>query len=136
VGYPSRRSRDAAVRRWGEVSRQNPWAMHYQGVWVERSTNPLLPNWLRVAALAYGKHTKNGHASFASGELRMLLARPGPDGKPKPISNSAVANAIKQAKRYGFIAEESMARGLVVPPHAVVGGLGGAGWTKCRSHPI
>jgi hypothetical protein len=96
--------------------------------------NPLLPNWLRVAALAYGRHSKNGHANFAPGELRMLLARPGPDGKPKPISASAVANAINQAKAKGFIAEESMARCLVVPRHAVTGGLGGKVWTKCRIH--
>jgi hypothetical protein len=108
--------------------------MHYQGVWLERSTDPLLPNWLRVAALAFGKHSKNGHASFASGELRMLLARPGPDGKPKPISASAVANAIKQAKEKGFIAEESTARCLVVPRHAVTGGLGGKEWTRCPFH--
>lgn len=116
------------------MSRQNPFALHYQGVWVERSTNPLLPAWLRVAFLAYGKHTKNGHANFSSGELAKLLSKPGPNGEPKPISDSAVSNAIKRAKEQGYIAEDSMARCLVVPRHAVVGGLGGNESTKCRFH--
>jgi hypothetical protein len=116
------------------VSRQNPFAFHYQGVWRERSADPSLANWIRVASLAFGRHSKNGHATFGSGELAKLLAKPGPDGEPRPISDSAVSNAIKHAKRQGWIAEESMARCLVVPRHAVVGGLGGKESTRCRFH--
>jgi hypothetical protein len=116
------------------VSRQNPFSLHRQGVWTERGRNPALPTWLRVAALAFGKHKKNGHAHFASGELAKLLAKPGPDGVPKLPSSSGVANAIKRAKAYGFIAEESTARCLVVPAHAVEGGMGGTPWTACPIH--
>jgi hypothetical protein len=115
------------------VSRQNPFAFHYQGVWVERSTDPSLATWLRVAALAFGSHKKNGHATFASGELAKLLAKPGPDGVPKSPSASSVANAIRIAKRKGWIAQESNARCLVVPPHAVIGGLGGYAGTACSA---
>ena len=52
----------------------NPWSAHYQGVWMERPQNPVLPLWLRVAALAFGRHRVNGHANFAKGELCKLLA--------------------------------------------------------------
>jgi hypothetical protein len=65
------------------VSRQNPFSQHRQGVWAERGKNPALPTWLRVAAVVFGKHKKNGHAHFAPGELAKLLAKPGPDGVPK-----------------------------------------------------
>lgn len=116
------------------MSRQNPFALHYQGVWRERSSDPALANWIRVAALAFGRHSKNGHANFGSGELATLLGKPGPNGEVKPISDSAVSNAIRYAKKKGWIAEESMARCLVVPRHAVVGGLGGSESTKCRFH--
>lgn len=116
------------------MSYQNPFAFHYQGVWLERSADPSLTAWLRVAALAFGSHKKNGHATFGSGELATLLAKPGPDGVPKPLSASGVANAIRVAKRQGWIAQESNARCLVVPPHAVTGGLGGQAGTKCSAH--
>ncbi|WP_156409030.1 hypothetical protein [Mycobacterium sp. Root265] len=101
---------------------------------MERASDPALPLWLRVAALAFGRHRLNGHANFAMGELGKLLGKPGPDGKPKPISNSAVANAISKAKKHGFIAEDSMARCLVVPRHAVTLGVGGSVHTKCCLH--
>ncbi|KRD19586.1 hypothetical protein ASE48_21270 [Mycobacterium sp. Root265] len=116
------------------MSVQNPWSAHYQKVWMERASDPALPLWLRVAALAFGRHRLNGHANFAMGELGKLLGKPGPDGKPKPISNSAVANAISKAKKHGFIAEDSMARCLVVPRHAVTLGVGGSVHTKCCLH--
>jgi hypothetical protein len=116
------------------MSVQNPWSGHYQGVWTERSQDPALDLWLRVVALAFGRHRANRHANFAMGELCKLLSKPGSDGKPKPISTSAVSNAIALAKKHGFIAEESMARCLVVPAHAVGYGLGGETWTPCRFH--
>jgi hypothetical protein len=109
--------------------------MHYQSVWLERSMDSSLPYWLRVSGLAYGRHNANGHALFGPGEIGKLLAKPGLKGEAKPLSDSGVANAIKLAKRKGWIAQESMARCLVVPRHAVTGGLGGAAWTPCRAHP-
>jgi hypothetical protein len=115
------------------MSLQNPWAMHYQSVWMERTADLSSPDWLRLASLAFGRHRANGHAPFGSGEIGRLLAKPGPNGEAKPLSHSAVSNAIRRAKEKGYIAEESMARCLVVPAHAVTGGLGHS-WAKCPLH--
>jgi hypothetical protein len=105
------------------MSFQNPWGIHHQAVWKERAAsraaNPSLDNWIRVAALAFGCHRRNGHANFGPGEIAEILGTPG-----KPLSAPAVSNAIKLAKSAGWIAKESNARCLVVPPHAVGGGLG------------
>jgi hypothetical protein len=101
------------------MSRQNPFGIHRQSVWHERSANPRLPDWIRIAALAFGSHKANGHAPFKSGELAVYLGLPG-----QPLKPSEVSNAIRLAKTSGWIAEESNARCLVVPPHAVEGGLG------------
>lgn len=97
--------------------------MHRQAVWRERAAdraaNPSMDNWIRVAALAFGCHRRNGHANFKRGEIAEILGTPG-----KPLSGPAVSNAIRLAKGAGWIAQESNARCLVVPPHAVGGGLG------------
>lgn len=111
----------------------NPFSFHYQGVWLERSANPDLPFWLRLASLALGKHKANGHANFGAGEIARLLGKRGPDGQVKALSDSAVSNAIRRAKELGFIADQSYARCLVVPPHAVTHGLGSA-YERCRIH--
>jgi hypothetical protein len=42
----------------------------------------------------------------------------------EPLSPSSVSNAIKLAKNAGWIGRESSSRCLVVPPHAVQGGIG------------
>jgi hypothetical protein len=105
------------------MSAQNPYAMHRQSVWKERAANraanPVLPQWIRLAALAFGCHRRNGHANFVQGEIAEILGTPG-----KPLSPSSVSNAIKLAKKAGWIAQESNSRCLVMPPHAVEGGLG------------
>lgn len=111
----------------------NPFSFHYQGVWLERAANPALPNWLRLASLAFGKHRANGHANFGVGQIAKLLARRTPDGQLKPLSDSGVSNAIRRAKELGFIANESHSRCLVVPPHAVTRGLGSP-YERCRIH--
>ncbi|WP_131812906.1 hypothetical protein [Mycolicibacterium peregrinum] len=115
------------------MSLQNPFAFHYQGVWLERSADTQLPDWLRLASLAFGRHKANGHANFGVGEIAKLLGKCEPDGKVKPLSGPAVSNAIKRAKDHGFIAIASHSRCLVVPPHAVTGGLGNA-YERCRIH--
>lgn len=114
------------------MSLQNPFALHYQSVWLERSATPALPDWMRLASLAFGKHKANGHANFGSGEIARLLGRQA-DGKVKPLSGPAVSNAIRRAKELGFIADQSHARCLVVPPHAVTHGLGSP-YERCRIH--
>ena len=50
------------IRRRGVVTAERPWARHYHETWQERAGDARLPFWLRVAALAYGSHTDNGHA--------------------------------------------------------------------------
>ena len=105
------------------MSVQNSYGMHYQAVWRERGAgrapNPTMPVWIRVGALAFGCHRRNGHANFGPGEIAEILGTPG-----NPLSASSVSNAIKLAKNAGWIANESNSRCLVVPPHAVQGGLG------------
>lgn len=110
------------------MSVQNPFAMHRQAVWRERAADPALPTWIRLAALALGCHRRNGHANFRQGEIAEILGTPG-----NPLSASSVSNAIRLAKKAGWIAQESGARCLVVPPHAVQGGLGHPG-DRCAVH--
>jgi hypothetical protein len=97
--------------------------MHYQAVWRERAAsraaNPTMPLWIRIASLAFGCHRRNGHAAFKAGEIAEVLGTPG-----EPLSPSSVSNAIKLAKNAGWIGRESSSRCLVVPPHAVQGGIG------------
>jgi MarR family len=102
----------------------NPWAAHYQSAWRERAGDTRLDLWLRVAALAFAHHKRNGHANFESGEIAKILG----------VSAQSVSRAIKKAKELGFIAGESNARCLVVPPWAVWGGPGHPN-DRCRFHP-
>ena len=115
------------------MSITNPFALHRQGVWLERAADETLPNWVRLAALAFARHRGNGHANFCAGEIAKLLAASTPSGDRKPMSHQAVSNTIARAKSKGWIADESTARCLVVPHHAVEGGLGKS-WDKCRFH--
>lgn len=110
----------------------NYFGMHYQAVWRERAAsraaNPAMPLWIRVASLAFGCHRRNGHANFQPGEIAEILGTPG-----APLSAASVSNAIKLAKNAGWIADESNAKCLVVPPHAIVGGPGEA-TARCLIH--
>lgn len=98
----------------------NPWARHYQAVWRERAGNPRIPYALRVAFLALGNHKANGHALFGRGEVADALMTP-PNHRP---DRRSVHRAIRQAIDWGYLAEGSTARCLIVPAHAVTGGLG------------
>lgn len=97
--------------------------MHRQRVWEERAADPQLPDWLRATAIAYGKHRANGHANFSRGALRHVLATVNRD-TGEYGENENVSRAIATAVRYGFLARGSNTRCLVVPQHAVEGGLG------------
>jgi hypothetical protein len=101
------------------VSRGNPWARHYQAVWHERVAHRNLPNWLRVAALAYGSHAANGHAVFKPGDIGIVLGTPG-----CPIDKNNVQRAIRTAIENGWLSPLSGSTCLVVPMHAVAGGMG------------
>lgn len=95
---------------------KNPWTRHRQAVWRERAfdTSTPYPLWQRVGMLAFGSHRRNGRAEFAEGELAELLG----------VKNQRhLANAIKQARDSGWLASESNPLCLIVPSHAVEGGM-------------
>jgi hypothetical protein len=106
------------------VSVDNPYSMHFQSVWGERAADPSLPAWVRVSALAFYRHRANGHANFGPRELGLLLGKPGETGSWEYVADTAVSRAIAAAKRAGWIADTSNAKCLVVPHHAVTGGMG------------
>ncbi len=109
------------------MSVKNPWARHYQLAWQEHAGDPRLPNWLRVAALAYGSHTANGHAVFKPGQIGLVLGHVNPNtGEVGPLDKGSVQRAIRTAVEYGWLRSGSGTRCLVVPGHAITGGLGNA----------
>jgi hypothetical protein len=114
------------------VTVQNPWAKHYQGVWHERAGDPRLPYWFRVTALAFGCHCQNGHARFDKGQIGMVLGRLDPDtGEFFPLDRHNVRRAIDKAVEFGLLAEGSSALCLVVPAHAISGGVCGSPAAVC-----
>lgn len=115
------------------MSKENPFSMHRQGVWEERAADKSLPLWIRLSALAFACHRANGHANFKTGELEILLGKPGLSGQWDRVPATSVSRAIAAAKKAGWIADESNARCLVVPHHAITGGLGSE-HEKCSVH--
>lgn len=104
---------------------QFPWARHFQHVWQERAGDPALPDWLRVACLAYGSHRANGHATLGQGHVALVLARVDVDtGVIAPLSRQNVHRAIRASVANGWLSQGSTSRCLIVPAHAVSGGLG------------
>jgi hypothetical protein len=64
--------------------------------------------------LALGSHRKGGRAEFDAGEIAQLLG----------VSNQRqLANAMKKAKEHGWLDRHSDSACLIVPAHAVHGGL-------------
>jgi hypothetical protein len=100
------------------VTSERPWARHYHEVWQERAGDDRMPYWLRVAAVAYGSHSDNGHARFKRGEVALVLGKLDPDtGEVVPFAN--VTRAIETAVAYGWLEPESFWGCLVVPAHAI-----------------
>jgi len=107
-----------------DAASTRPWVRHYQDVWERRSGDPLLPYWLRVAALAYGKQQDNGHAPFRRGQIALILGRP-----DHPYAH--VGRAIEDAIEYGWLGPGSYWGCLIVPfDHAKKGKLSRP--TPCR----
>lgn len=99
--------------------------MHYQSVWHERTANRNLPAWLRVAFLAFGAHKANGHAQFKRGEIAEMLGHVDEEsGEFRPAHKSNVQRAIRAAVEAGYLAPGSSSMCLVVPAHAIEGGMG------------
>jgi hypothetical protein len=104
---------------------KNPWAKHYQQEWQARAGNPRLPLWLRVASLAYGTHLGNGHANFHPGEIAVALTTVDTTtGLMHSPKRQDINRAIKAAVSHDWLAERSGSTCLVVPGHAISGGLG------------
>jgi hypothetical protein len=109
----------------------NAYDFQYQSVWLERAKDTSYPMWQRIGFLALGTHKANGHAPLARGELARIICRR--DGEP--ASPQQVTDALRDAKRRGWISTESNRHCLVVPPHAVKGGLPvGGEKTPCPIH--
>lgn len=103
----------------------NPWSRHYQSVWHERTADKRLPLWLRTACLAYGAHRANGHARFKPGEIAMIFGTVDPEtGEIKSQDKANIQRAIRSAIGAGWLAPTSSTLCLVVPAHAITGGLG------------
>jgi len=94
------------------MSTQRLWARHYQDEWWSRAGDPGLPYWLRVAALAYGSHLDNGHASFKRGDVAVVLGEPG-----QPYNR--VGRAIEQAVERRWLEDGSWWGCLIVPRRAI-----------------
>jgi hypothetical protein len=99
------------------VKHHGPWARHYQETWQSRAGDCRLPYWLRVAAIAYGAHQDNGHATFKRGQIALILGTPDGQGGVKPYAN--LARAIEDAVDYAWLAPESFWGCLVVADHAI-----------------
>jgi hypothetical protein len=89
--------------------------------WSERARNTDLPIWLRLAALAYSSHTKNGHATFM---LALESTLPEVLGMTNKHPLQQIRNEIRRAIRHGFLAEESNHLCLVLPD-GITGGAEG-----------
>ena len=117
------------------MSLQNRWAKHYQSAWNERAQDERLPDWLRIASLAFARHAANGHARFAPGEIAQVLERVDKQtGALRRPHKANIQRAIRHAVDRDFLAAGSSSLCLVVPPHAVEGGLGGSANTRCPHH--
>jgi hypothetical protein len=80
--------------------------------------DPRLPYWLRVAALAYGCHTNNGHARFKRGEVALVLAAVDEvTGEVRPFTN--VRREIARAVEFGWLEDGSYWGCLIVPAHSI-----------------
>ena len=77
-----------------------------------------MPYWLRVAALAFGSHTDNGHARFKRGEIALILGTLDQrTGEIRPFAN--VRREIGRAVEYGWLEAGSYWGCLIVPAHSI-----------------
>lgn len=104
-------------------------ARHSQEEWQRRAGDRRLPKWLRVAALAYGCHGNNGHATFKRGDVAVALGEPG-----EPLDRRRLFEHIQLAIEFGWLEEGSTSMCLIVPPHAIDKGKIGAPKAPCKVH--
>jgi hypothetical protein len=110
-----------------KLGRGNPAGLHLHSYWQDRAGDDKLPIWLRLAAIAYASHHKNGHATFyMSGESTL----PKTLGRDKRV----IQNELKKAIDRGFLAEQSNINCLVLPD-GIFGGAEGHKFADCKLHP-
>jgi hypothetical protein len=113
------------------IESKGVWAKHYQAFWEGLAANPDVPMFARVFSLAYGCHKSNGHASFEPGQMAAtLLVRR--DAGMTECDRSTLYRAIKTAVKYGYLAEGSCERCLIVPAEGISLPLGE--YTRCGYH--
>lgn len=109
------------------MGRDNPAGIHFFSHWYELAQDESLALWLRLAALAYSSHWKNGHATFyLNGESTL------PDVMRK--SRRHLQNEIPKAVAKRFLLPESNVNCLVVP-YGICGGAEGNAYGDCKLHP-
>lgn len=97
--------------------------------WASRpDVSPLA---VRVLFAAMSRCDPSGHAPFKAGELARILGdgTVNAKGDLMPAGKGTVRNAIRAAKRLGYVLPESMARCLVLNPDVFQRGSGAL--TKC-----
>ncbi|QTE30432.1 hypothetical protein [Pengzhenrongella sicca] len=88
--------------------------------------------WFQVMAAANGFHNGRGHATFGPGQLRaMLLTADRSTGEISEPAPATVSRAIKVCIERGLLGAASQSSCLVVPGHAISGGIGLA---ACKVH--
>lgn len=104
----------------------DPAGIHFFSFWSDRAKDEGAPLWLRLAALAYSSHTKNGHATFfITGDSNL----PETVGKKR----QHVQNEIRRAIELGLLAKESNINCLVLPDE-ICGGAKGHPHAECKLH--
>lgn len=112
----SSRKAEAAELYAAQRAPERPWVGQFQSEWELRSGDDRLPKWMRVAALAMGKHRANGHAQFAPGDLALTFGEVDQDtGEIFPDRH--VGEHINRAVSLGWLANGSGTRCLIVPGH-------------------
>lgn len=106
---------------------ERSWSAFAQDRWLEMAGNPAFPDYLRVAFVAYGRHTANGHARLDREQLAYYLLRE--DGTLP--DRRTVRRALVKAVSLGFLKPESHLLCLVVSSHDVQGGKGDPS-ARCR----
>ncbi|MQY33121.1 hypothetical protein SRB17_10810 [Streptomyces sp. RB17] len=90
---------------------------------------------MRVYFIAVAEMNRIGHAEFAPGALGSALGTvDARTGEMAPVHPVTLSKAIKQAKGWGLISEDSSARCLVIPAYAAQKGSNGTGF--CRHHGV
>ena len=112
--------------------------MHRRSFWEAHAGNARIPVWQRIYALAYGVHRRNGHAPFMAGEIATAVAINDIDTSTGEVlrtrvpTSADISHAIATAVENGFLDPKSNSACLVVPRHAIEGGLLGKESEVCK----